>query len=305
MGHEHIGRKVVSLIKEKNRVKAKKVHYEEFIANARKGFDAGFDKLLSALKSDPILSKNNKLDEKRFIKDQMQGTRNIVIGAKDHSSQKKYKEVVRKSGEKEKRLSAEKARLEKEIARTASPLFMDWADVCLDEDALEPDHFEDCSSEEDEDYIYETTTSNSFEVKEEQNIKDIIAKTTPIAVANGVSENTHFLMISSVINALGVNLEQLSLSRTKVKTVRKNIIQEKGDDLRERALNKLKNAPLQLFIDGKKLKHVNKDQQQITTERLTISATNLNEKNPEDILLQIVGVENGTGIAMAQAVFKV
>ena len=301
-----IATRIKDLILAKNAAKKKPEKYAKFIEGTKQAFDAGFKKTTKAIEKDPHLSIAQKSTEKKFIKDQQSIIRKFSIGGLDQSTKKKYDESIKQIEKKTHRLDAEKVKIHKEIERKAEPEFIDWSYV-----QLEDDNFEDVDvdgeqrNDNDEDFNCEITKSALFKVTGEKNIKDVIAKTTPVAVANGISENTQFLMISSIIDALGVSLKELSISRTGLKSVRNRTIQQHGESLKERAVKKLGNVPVQLFIDGKELTHINKSQEKVTTERLTISGTNLNVTSTEDVLLEIVSVENATGIEMAEAVYKV
>ena len=307
--------KIGNLLEKKNS-SSKNKSREAFIAKCKNTlFDIGVQKTINAVKSDKNLKPQQKKEEIAFLKQQNGSStkkckRQLFIGTPDLESKRKYKEDSRKEQQRSDQKKREIERVEKENIRKEENEYVMWSDIEMEELG---DIYECKSDSEDEDFICEQTNSNShFTISGEHSIDTLIEKTSALALSNNISENSHYLMTCGFLSALNVNIEDLKLSRTHFRSVRHEAIMKQGEDITASVKEKLKNSLCQIFVDGKKITHRDKNQREVTSERLTISMkiikTNAcvkNTRTSEDILLKIIPLQSATGKSMADGVYQV
>ena len=301
---------------EKKNSLSKNKSREAFIAKCKNTlFDIGVQKTINAVKSDKNLKPQQKKEEIAFLKQQNGSStktckRQLFIGTPDLESKRKYKEDSRKEQQRSDQKKREIERVEKENIRKEENEYVMWSDIEMEELG---DIYECESDLEDEDFICEQTNSNShFTISGEHSIDTLIEKTSALALSNNIIENSHYLMTCGFLSALNVNIEDLKLSRTHFRSVRHEAIMKQGEDITASVKEKLKNSLCQIFVDGKKITHRDKNQREVTSERLTISMkiikTNAcpeNTRTSEDILLKIIPLQSATGKSMADGVYQV
>lgn len=160
-----------------------------------------------------------------------------------------------------------------------------------------------CSENEAVDYSSEDSAGKTYHKSASKSkifinitADELIECTSAIAARYNIGVRPQTAMIAAVCNKSGVDLEDLSVSRSTVHRKRYKKIEILGDMIRQEIIETLKGKRLCVHFDGKQVKEIAEDLNiTLNVERISVSVTSPDMNDTNDILLGVVQADSSKG----------
>ncbi|XP_065681908.1 uncharacterized protein LOC136095370 [Hydra vulgaris] len=136
-----------------------------------------------------------------------------------------------------------------------------------------------------------------MQVNKKTTREELMAVTTPICAKGLINIEIQTWLLSSVVNYLGGDVNQMGISKSIISRERTKVIKNQGYTIRENYREIMAGKHFVLHFNGKLLKHLDENTlQPVVRDRVVVSVTSPEFENKNDLLLGVLPAESGKAV---------